>query len=412
MMAMKQPNSPVVPSDSFDVVQGKAEAPASATSPAGGSAPLQGPEVRLSSLAIRSAFGGSLMGLANLVPGISGGTMLLAAGVYPRFIDAIGELTTLKFRRASLVVLGAVGCFAVLAVALLAEPVRDLVVFHRWVMYSLFIGLTLGGVPVVWRLLRGERTGGEASGGVGAGAWVGAMVGFLLMAALGIYQAAGASGEASNSGFVFMLLAGMAGAAAMILPGVSGGYLLLVMGVYIPILSGVDAFKDGLLERDVAVLASVGLGVVLPVGLGVVIGVAGISNLLRWLLRRYEKVTLGVLLGLLVGAVVGLWPFAATVEPIEGQRIKGREVIYALPAAAEGEGPGDGLAEAEAEGGATWVYADSLEPIDAEDQPTRYFTPRPMQVLGAVGLVGLGLLITLTVDRLGREKPARRTAGG
>ena len=351
------------------------------------------PEARLSSLALRSGFGGLLMGLANLVPGISGGTMLLAAGVYPRFIAAIGEVTTLKFRRASMVVLGCVVLFALLAVVLLAEPVKDLVVHHRWIMYSLFIGLTLGGVPVVWRLL---SAGGRS--GIGAGAWVGCVVGFVLMAALGVYQGAGASGEASNSSFVFMLLAGIAGAAAMILPGVSGGYLLLVMGVYIPILSGVDAFKDGLLSRDMAVLVSVGLGVVLPVGLGVVIGVAGISNLLRWLLNRYERATLGVLLGLLIGAVVGLWPFAATVEPVEGEVIKGREVIYALPQVEGGLPPAED---------ATWVYADTLEPIDAEDQRTEYFRPGPLEVVGAVAFMVLGLALTLLVDRLGREKPAK-----
>ncbi|MEM6757659.1 MAG: DUF368 domain-containing protein, partial [Planctomycetota bacterium] len=93
------------------------------------------------------------MGLANLVPGISGGTMLLAAGVYPRFISAIGEVTTLKFRRASLVVLAAVVGAALLAIVLLTGPVKTLVVEQRWAAYSLFIGLTLGGVPVVWRLI-------------------------------------------------------------------------------------------------------------------------------------------------------------------------------------------------------------------------------------------------------------------
>src|SRR5210317_997276 len=105
-------------------------------------------------LAARGAFGGVLMGLANLVPGISGGTMLLAAGVYPEFIGAIAEVTTLHFRRRSLLVLGAVVLFAMLGIGLFAGPVKDLVVQHRWAMYSLFIGLTLGGVPVVWRLAR------------------------------------------------------------------------------------------------------------------------------------------------------------------------------------------------------------------------------------------------------------------
>ena len=166
-------------------------------------------EAPLGSLAARGVVGGVLMGLANLVPGISGGTMLLAAGVYPRFIKGIAELTTLKFRLPSLVVLGSVVVSAVLAIVLLAGVVKDLVVDHRWIMYSLFIGLTLGGVPVVWKLVK-ERT---------MGLWAGAVVGFGLMAALAVAQTSGAGAAGgSGDGFILMMVAGIAGASAMILP--------------------------------------------------------------------------------------------------------------------------------------------------------------------------------------------------
>ena len=102
------------------------------------------------------------MGLANLVPGISGGTMLLAAGVYPGFISAIAEVTTFRFRFRSLILLASVVGSAALAILLLAGSVKDLVVDHRWIMYSLFIGLTLGGVPLV--LSDGETRFGFDSG--------------------------------------------------------------------------------------------------------------------------------------------------------------------------------------------------------------------------------------------------------
>lgn len=352
--------------------------------------------VNLPALAVRGGVGGVLMGLANLVPGISGGTMLLAAGVYPRFIEAIGEVTTLKFRRVSVVVLGSVVVAALLAIALLAGPVKDLVVNQRWVMYSLFIGLTLGGVPVVWRLIKadGKKPGGSV--------WVSAAVGFIAMAALALFQSSGAAGDTERTGFVFMLLAGIAGASAMILPGVSGGYLLLVLGVYVPILAGVDAFKDGLKARDFEAILQVGLAVVLPVGLGVLLGVVGVSNLLRWLLKRFEQATLGVLLGLLLGAVVGLWPFQQAAEIQEGQVVKGQAVTFALPT------PTEDLSEPLEP---TWVFVGSLEPVEAEDLPTAFFSPSPAQIGGAVGLVLLGLGTTLLIDRLGREKPRRSVAG-
>ncbi|MBO6936274.1 MAG: DUF368 domain-containing protein [Deltaproteobacteria bacterium] len=319
----------------------------------------------LALLGIRSAIGGLLMGLANLVPGISGGTMLLASGVYPKFIGAIAEVSTLKFRKRSLVVLGVIVLTAVLAIGLLAGVVKDLVVTHRWVMYSLFIGLTLGGVPVVWKLAKPATNA----------TWIGAVVGFVPMAALAWFQAQNPEGAATSSGFLMMFFAGAAAASAMILPGVSGGYLLLVMGVYVPILSGVDAVKEALKATDMGALMGPFVDVVLPVGLGVLVGVLVVSNVLKRMLERWEKGTLGGLLGLLVGAVVGLWPFQVGVAPEIGDTFKGQVVTAEL------------LAE--------------LEP---EKYPTEFFGPSGAQIGGAIGLIVVGFVLTALIAKLGAGK--------
>ena len=168
-------------------------------------------------LILRSVFGGTLMGLANLVPGISGGTMLLAAGIYPKFIEAVSDLTRLRFRTQSLIVLGSVAAAAGLSILLLAGPLKELVVEKRWIMYSMFIGLTLGGVPVVWRLTSGFSTPLVTS----------AVIAFLLMVGLALLQAYDVVGDIPSS-FVMLLVAGLAGASAMILPGLAGGSLLLL----------------------------------------------------------------------------------------------------------------------------------------------------------------------------------------
>lgn len=306
-----------------------------------------------------------MMGLANLVPGISGGTMLLAAGVYPWFIQGIAEVTTLRFRKTSLVVLLTVGITAGLAIVSLAGLVKDFVVQYRWMAYSIFIGLTLGGVPIVWRLLR-ERS---------LRVLLAAFAGFFGMAVLAVFQGSSTSGTTeATAGFGSMFVAGVAGASAMILPGISGGYLLLVMGLYVPILSGIEAVKDALAARDFPALMDPMIGVVIPVGLGVVIGIALVSHALKWMLARYEQPTLGVLLGLLVGAVVGLWPFQEGVAPEVGSTFKGRVVTDAT------------LAE--------------LEP---EDYPNALFNPTPLQVGGALGLMALGFLTTVLVGRIGSD---------
>ncbi len=319
------------------------------------------PEVALPVLALRGAIGGVLMGLANLVPGISGGTMLLAAGVYTRFVGAIAELSTLRFRVPSLVALGSIAGCAALAILTLAGPTKTLVVEQRWIMYSLFIGLTLGGVPVVWRLARP----------LSPGVVIGALVGFGLMILLALSDPPDQAAGGARYGLLFT--AGVAGASAMILPGVSGGYLLLLLGQYVPILSAVDVLKLGLQSRDTELILQAAQ-VVAPVGIGVLVGVVGVSNLVQWFLRRYSKPTLGFLLGLLFGAILGLWPFQQGVQPEVGEIIKGSPVTL-----------------------------ENRSDIDAEDWPVRRFSPEPRQVAASIALIFAGLGMTLGIARLGRN---------
>ncbi len=321
---------------------------------------------------LRSLFGGALMGVANLVPGISGGTMLLAVGVYPQFIRGIAEVTTLRFKPRTLALLGAIiGAGAIVIVAL-AGPVKTLVVDHRWVMYSLFIGLTLGGVPVVWRLLRPFT----------AAAGAGTAAGILVMAAMAVVQP-GAAGAAGDHSYGLLFFAGLAGASAMILPGVSGGYLLLILGQYITILRAIDDGKKAVLGSsgpDWAALAAP-MHVFVPVGLGVAIGVIGVSNLLRVLLARFEKATLGVLLGLLLGAVLGLWPFQQGTPPQPGQVVNG--VV---------------------------MTAERVAEIAPEDYPLERFSPSGGQIASALGLIVAGFVLTQAVALAGAGGEGRQPA--
>ena len=319
------------------------------------------------SLLVRGAIGGTLMGLANLVPGISGGTMLLAAGVYPGFIDGIAEVTTLRFRSRSIILLGAIVASAALAILLLAGTVKGLVIDHRWVMYSLFIGLTLGGVPLVWRMAR-PMSGSLALGALG---------GFALMLLMTLTRGAGSSAEHASLALVF--LSGMAASSAMILPGISGGYLLLILGQYESILGTIDQLKRGLLGdaagsgSDFALVLDA-MQVVIPLGLGVVVGVVAVSNLLKWLLRRNRKTTLGALLGLLLGAVVGLWPFQQGEAPVIGETLKGVAVTKA-----------------------------NLASFDHEDWRQVAFSPDAAEAGSALALIAMGFGATVGIGRIGQD---------
>jgi putative membrane protein len=302
-------------------------------------------------LGVRGAIGGILMGLANLVPGISGGTMLLAAGVYPGFISAIAELSTLRFRVRSTVLLATVVASAALAILLLAGTVKDLVVEHRWEMYSLFIGLTLGGVPLVLRMARP----------LSAPVFLGALGGFALMVLMSLTR--GAAGAGGDTSALLMFLSGLAASSAMILPGVSGGYLLLILGQYESILGTIDQLKQGAIMDTLPAL--------IPLGIGIGMGVVGVSNLLRWLLQRFEKATLGVLLGLLLGAVVGLWPFQEPRLPAVEEAIENSQTL------------GDDTAR-----------------LDRDDRQLVPFEPTAGQLGQSAALIAFGFGATVLIGRL------------
>ncbi len=104
---------------------------------------------------VRAGIGGVLMGMAMLVPGISGGTMILVMGLYDEFIAGIADVTRLRFTRRNITFLATVGFAAVVAIAALAGTMSRAVTLHRSAMFSLFIGLTLGGAPLLVRMLKG-----------------------------------------------------------------------------------------------------------------------------------------------------------------------------------------------------------------------------------------------------------------
>lgn len=338
-------------------------------------------EYRGESLAVRGVIGGGLMGLANLVPGISGGTMLLAAGVYPQFIRAVADVSMFRLNARAILLLVCIVGAAAAAIGGFAGTVGELVVNHRWAMYSLFIGLTLGGVPILWRLVKPLCPTVVTA----------AVLGIIAMAAMTLVRP-DHSAAVVNEGHPYLLLfvAGLAGASAMVLPGVSGGYLLLVLGQYLAVLTAIDLFTDGLRGRDWNAITE-SLHTVIPVGLGVVVGVVGVSNVVKILLEKCRRATLGVLLGLLLGAVIGIWPFQEGVAPEAGTIFRGEFVVET----------DEGL-----------ILETSGRPVEAEDYPTRAWVPlkaetaslRPsgLRLAGAMGLIAVGLAGSMAVSRLGR----------
>lgn len=276
--------------------------PRSATDRTGGRFPV-----------VRAPIAGVLMGLANLVPGVSGGTMVLVMGLYDDFVTSIADVTRFRLRRDNVALLAVLGGAAFIIIALCAGVMSRAVTHNRSMMFSLFIGMTLGGAPILIRLIRPIRMS----------AVLGCLVGIALMIAIAetrqpAPQRPNASSDAVviepvviETAYVRDFLAGALGMSAMVLPGISGAYMLLIMGRYGTILAAISSAKhwvtSGGTDGDLETI----LGVLIPVAIGSILSIVLLSNLLKWLLHHREKQTVGVLLGILFGSVRGIWPFDA-----------------------------------------------------------------------------------------------------
>ena len=262
---------------------------------------------------IRSAVAGVLMGLANLVPGVSGGTMIVVMGLYDEFITALADVTRLRPTKRSIAFLVILGCAALIVIASLAGPLAREVTLHRSAMFSLFIGMTLGGVPLLIKMLHR----------LSKASVVGVAIGLTLMVAIAITKEPPPDREAFEevvaAGRLVIepdyprdVIAGALGMSAMVLPGVSGAYMLLILGRYETILAAVATTTDYVLSGGREGDPGMFLGVMIPVGIGAVLSLVILSNFLKWMLHRHRNFTVGMLLGILFGAVVGIWPFDAT----------------------------------------------------------------------------------------------------
>jgi len=248
---------------------------------------------------------GMCMGAADVVPGVSGGTMALILGIYERLLDAIRHVD-LHFARlvlrgrlreaathadfVFLLLLGS-GIFCALMFFTRVVSLPRLIVERPELVYSLFFGLIVASVAVLVARLR--PLGAAAPGWMLLGAVLGlAIVNLVPMQ------------TPTASWFIF--LCGALAICAMILPGVSGSFVLLVLQKYAYVF-------DALGRLD--------LGVIVPFALGCATGIAAFSRALGWLLARYHDVTLLVIVGVLTGSLWSIWPFQERVYEV----VRGKE---------------------------------------------------------------------------------------
>ena len=245
---------------------------------------------------------GFLMGSADIVPGVSGGTLALITGIYNRLINAIRSLDvpaikdlfsfrfTAFFSRVHWKFLLILLSGAVLAVIFFTRvvPLQVYMFTHPEIVYGLFFGLILGSVFLLITEIKQEDHGWLMMIPVIAGTLFGFWVVNLVPAD-------------TPETFFFVFVSGSVAICAMILPGISGSYILLIFRKYDYILAQLG--NIGSAETTTALLN------LLPFILGAVIGLAFFSRVLSWLLKHFHATTLLVLIGFLIGSLYIIWPY-------------------------------------------------------------------------------------------------------
>lgn len=241
--------------------------------------------------------GGFLMGAADIVPGVSGGTIALVIGIYERLVAQVrtgaavlgsglrGRLTAARADLGELqwrFVLP-LGLGILTALAVLSSVLEHLLDEQPVLLSGLFLGLVAGSVVIAAREFRTPPATREWAVTV-----VSAVVVFLV---LGLR-----AGRVEDPALLLLFLGGAVAVCAMILPGISGSFLLLLMGLYDPVISAVS-------QRDLTVVG--------VVAIGAVVGLATFSTLLHWLLEHHHEVVLAALIGLMAGSLRVLWPWPA-----------------------------------------------------------------------------------------------------
>lgn len=242
---------------------------------------------------------GFAMGTADLVPGVSGGTIALITGIYDRLITAIaavdmkalamvfqGDIKAALMRvDAGFLITLAGGMFT--AIVVLASSIDWAMKAFPLPLWSFFFGLVLASTVSLARSLRSDISGPQI---------VAPLIGAGVAASIALGQAF--TLETSLVGFFF---AGMIAICAMVLPGISGSFLLLLTGMYQPVIAAV-------VDLDLLVLT--------VFFAGCLIGLLAFARVLKALLARYRVTTLSTLTGVLAGSLIALWPWQAVVASI------------------------------------------------------------------------------------------------
>ena len=263
---------------------------------------------------IANFFKGLGVGSANVIPGVSGGTIALITGIFERLIDALKSfnLTAVKLifkgdikgfiKHTDLWFLASVGCGVLAAILSIARLFEFLFAEYPIYLWSFFFGMIL--VSIYYVGITIEKYDWKV------------ILSFIIGTAFALFIAFGTPAK-ENSNIFYLMICGAVATCSMILPGLSGSFVLVLMGNYQLIM--IDAVND------------LNLKILIPVAIGGVVGLLAFSHLLSWIFKNYRDITIAVLTGFILGSMPIIWPWKNDVITYFGSEAKVTGYEYYFP---------------------------------------------------------------------------------
>ncbi|MBR3811460.1 MAG: DUF368 domain-containing protein [Agathobacter sp.] len=247
---------------------------------------------------------GMLIGVANIIPGVSGGTMMVSMGVYEKIIGVVNNL--FKDIKKSILTLLPLGIGMILGIAVFSFIIPWCLEVYPFPTSFCFIGLILGGVPAIIKPAK------ESLHKEGKSISIPHIIAFVFFFALAVGMAAMNETQTSSANFdldfgfmITVFIVGIVAAATMVVPGVSGSLVLMILGFYEGIMSSISGFISAVLAFDWAQIFYY-VGVIAPFGIGVIVGIFAVAKLIEWLFVKFPSVTYCGILGLIVASPIAI----------------------------------------------------------------------------------------------------------
>lgn len=241
---------------------------------------------------------GMMIGIANIIPGVSGGTMAVSMGIYDKLIHAVTHIrkewkNSLQFIIPILIgaAVGLVGLSFIIEAMFKSVPIQT---------NLLFIGLIVGGLPVITNKVKGKTI--TASQLVAAICFFALVVG---LAAIGETEGSAAVLDTGVISLVKLFFVGIIAAATMVIPGVSGSMILMILGYYNSIISVINDFIRSVIHLDMSGMVS-GVILLVPFGIGVLVGIVIIAKCIDYIFQKFPLHAYWAIIGLIVASPIGI----------------------------------------------------------------------------------------------------------